>query len=132
MRPMWSIRMGNVGRTPEVYVNNGTAQTVAFPAAAALADRWRHYAVVFAPSGGDTTVKLFCDHALVKTDTITGTIQIPSPTGGAIPILGATTGSSSGAAFTGFLDEVRISLGEVAVADMLYAPPPGGTVVFVR
>lgn len=129
---MWSIRIGNDGRTPEVYVNNGTAQTVAFPASAACADRWRHYAVVFAPSGDDTTVKLFCDHALVKTGTITGMIQLPSPTGGAIPILGATTGSSSGAAFTGFLDEVRISLGEVAVAHMLYAPPPGGTIFFVR
>ena len=129
---MWSIRIGNDGRTPEVYVNNGAAHTVAFPAAAACADRWRHYAVVFAPSGGDTTVKLFCDHALVKTETITGAIQLPSPTGGAIPILGATTGAPNGAAFTGFLDEVRISLGEVAVADMLYAPPPGGTVFFVR
>ena len=129
---MWSIRVGNDGRTPEVYVNNGTAQTVVFPAAAVCADRWRHYAVVFAPSDGDTTVKLFCDHELVKTETITGAIQLPSPTGGAIPILGATTGIPDGVPFTGFLDEVRISLGEVAVADMLYAPPPGGTVFFVR
>lgn len=129
---MWSIRVGSDGKTPEVYVNNGSAQTVAFPAASALGGNWRHYAVVFAPSGNDTTVKLYCDQTLAATQTITGKIQLPSATGGAIPMLGTTTGASSGAAFNGSIDEVRISLGEVDVADFLYAPPPGATVIYMR
>ncbi|MBR4611935.1 MAG: hypothetical protein IKO40_04375 [Kiritimatiellae bacterium] len=129
---MWSIRVGSDGKTPEVYVNNGSSQTVAFPAASALGGNWRHYAVVFAPSGNDTTVKLYCDQTLAATQTITGKIQLPSATGGAIPMLGTTTGASSGAAFNGSIDEVRISLGEVEVADFLYAPPPGATVIYMR
>ena len=129
---MWSIRVGSDGKTPEVYVNNGSAQIVAFPAASALGGNWRHYAVVFAPSGNDTTVKLYCDQTLAATQTITGKIQLPSATGGAIPMLGTTTGASSGAAFNGSIDEVRISLGEVEVADFLYAPPPGATVIYMR
>ena len=129
---MWSIRVGSDGKTPEVYVNNGSSQTVAFPAASALGGNWRHYAVVFAPSGNDTTVKLYCDQTLAATQTITGKIQLPSATGGAIPMLGTTTGASSGAAFNGSIDEVCISLGEVEVADFLYAPPPGATVIYMR
>ena len=129
---MWSIRVGSDGKTPEVYVNNGSAQIVAFPAASALGGNWRHYAVVFAPSGNDTTVKLYCDQTLAATQTITGKIQLPSATGGAIPMLGTKAGASSGAAFNGSIDEVRISLGEVDVADFLYAPPPGATVIYMR
>ena len=64
------------------------------------------------------------------TQTITGKLQLPSATGGAIPMLG-TTGAGS-AAFNGAIDEVRISLGEVADADMLYAPPSGGLVLMYK
>ena len=128
---IWSIRIGNDGRTPEVYVNNGTAQTVAFPATAALGAGWRQYAVSFIPNGADTTVKIFCNDALVKTDTITGALQIPSANGGAIPVVGGTSGGVD-AAFDGYVDEVRISAGEVAVTDMLYAPGEAGTIFTVR
>ena len=127
---IWSIRVGSDGKTPEVYVNNGTEQTVAFSASSALGAAWRHYAVTFAPNGDDTIVKLYCNHELVVTQTITGKLQLPSATGGAIPMLG-TTGAGS-AAFNGTVDEVRISLGEVAVADMLYAPPSGGLVLMYK
>ena len=128
---IWSIRIGNDGRTPDVYVNNGTAQTVAFPATAGLGAGWRQYAVSFIPSGGDTTVKIFCDDVLVKTDTITGTLQIPPPNGGALPVIGGVSGGTD-PAFNGYVDEVRISAGEVAVADMLYAPGEAGTIITVR
>ena len=127
---IWSIRVGSDGKTPEVYVSNGTEQTVAFPASSALGAAWRHYAVTFAPNGDDTAVKLYCNHELVVTQTITGKLQLPSATGGAIPMLG-TTGAGS-AAFNGTIDEVRISLGEVAVGDMLYAPPSGGLVLMYK
>jgi hypothetical protein len=128
---IWSIRIGSDGRTPEVLVNNGSAQTVAFPAGSALDGGWRHYAVAFVPNGAGTTVKLFCDETLVKTDTITGTLAIPSVTGGAIPVVGGTSGGAD-AAFNGAIDEVRITAGEVAVADFLYCPPPGATVLYIR
>lgn len=127
---IWSIRVGSDGKTPEVYVNNASAQTVAFPASSALGSAWRHYAVTFVPNGDDTTVKLCCNHELVVTQTITGKLQLPSATGGAIPMLG-TTGAGS-AAFNGAIDEVRVSLGEVAVGDMLYAPPSGGLVLMYK
>lgn len=126
---IWSIRVGPDGKTPEVYVNNGTEQTVAFPSSAALG-AWSHYAVAFVPSGDDTTVKLYYNHALVVTQTITGRLQLPSATGGAIPMLG-TTGAGS-AAFNGIIDEVRVSLGEVAIVDMLYAPPNAGLMLVFR
>ncbi len=128
---IWSVRVGSDGRTPEVLVNNGSAQTVAFPAGSALDGGWRHYAVAFVPNGAGTTVKLFCDETLVKTDTIPGTLAIPSVTGGAIPVVGGTSGGAD-AAFNGAIDEVRITAGEVAVADFLYCPPPGATVLYVR
>lgn len=128
---IWSVRVGSDGRTPEVLVNNGSAQTVAFPAGTALDGGWRHYAVAFVPNGAGTTVKLFCDETLVKTDTITGTLVIPSVTGGAIPVVGGTSGGAD-AAFNGAIDEVRITAGEVSVADFLYCPPPGATVLYVR
>ena len=79
----------------------------------------------------DTTVKIFCDDVLVKTDAITGALQIPSPTGGAIPVIGGTSGGAD-IAFNGNIDEVRISAGEVAIADMLYAPGEAGTIFTVR
>jgi hypothetical protein len=127
---IWSVRVGNDGRTPEVYVNNGTAQTIAFPANAVLGG-WRQYAVSFIPDGGDTTVKIFCDNTLVKTGTVTGALQIPSANGGAIPVVGGTSGGAD-IAFNGNIDEVRISAGEVAIADMLYAPGEAGTIFTVR
>ncbi len=127
---IWSIRVGNDGRTPEVYVNNGTAQTIAFPANAVLGG-WRQYAVSFIPDGGNTTVKIFCDNTLVKTGTVTGALRIPSANGGAIPVVGGTSGGAD-IAFNGNIDEVRISAGEVAIADMLYAPGEAGTIFTVR
>ena len=128
---IWSIRLGADGLTPEVYAHNGSAQTVAFPSSAALGRRWRHYAVSFVPDGDNMTLKLYCDQTLVKTDAITGALQLPGVNSGAIPMLGATSGSG-GVAFNGLIDEVRMSLGEVAEADFLYAPPPGGTTIFMR
>ena len=125
---MWSVRVGSDGKTPKVYVNG---ETVAFPAASALGGIYRHYAVAFVPENGNTTVKLYFDHALVTTQIITGEIEIPSANGGAIPMVGGVSGGSD-ASFNGLVDEVRVCSGELTIADMLYSPPDVGFTLIVR
>ncbi len=128
---IWSIRVGSDGVTPEVYVNNATEQTVSFPSSASLSSTWKHYAVEFVPDGENTTVKMFFDHDLVKTETLTGLLLAPAVNGGAIPMVGSISGGVD-APFSGLIDEVRISQGEVAVADFLYSPPEAGFILIVR
>lgn len=125
---MWSVRVGPDGMTPAVYANG---ETVAFPASAALNVNWHHYAVAFMPDNGNTTLKLYFDHELVKTDMVTGEIELPSATGGAIPMVGGVSGGTD-AAFNGLIDEVRISGGELGVNEMLYSPSPAGLIITFR
>lgn len=128
---MWALRVGADGHTPELYVVNETAQTVAFPAGSELSDRWRHYAVAFVEDGDDTTVKLYVDWELVKTATLTGKIRLPSAVGGAIPLLGATSSADAGS-FSGLVDEVRITRGEIGLDDFLRLPPAPGMLLLFR
>lgn len=127
---IWSVRVGADGKTPEVYVNNGTGQTVAFPAAAALSSAWRHYAVSFRPDGNDTEVKLYVDGELAQTGAVSGLLQLPATTGGAIPVLGSA-GGATGTPFNGFIDEVRLTAGAIDADDFLRVPSSGGlTIIF--
>ena len=125
---MWSVRVGSDGKTPAVYANG---ETVAFPASAALNGNWHHYAVAFIPDSGNTTLKLYFDHELVKSYTVTGEIELPAATGGAIPMVGGVSGGTD-AAFNGLIDEVRISGGELGVNEMLYSPSPAGLIITFR
>ena len=76
-------------------------------------------------------MKLYVDWELVKTDALEGQIKCPPATGGAIPMLGTVSGSDTGR-FSGRLDEIRISCGELGLDGFLRVPPASGLLLLIK
>ena len=93
----------------------------AFPSVA-FDDDWHHVAVSHETTDAGVTVTLWWDHQVVAARTVASAFDFGS---GAGLVLG-----SSG--FTGFVDEVRVSVGVLGARDHLYAAPRTGGCVIIR
>lgn len=93
----------------------------AFPSVA-FDDDWHHVAVSHETTDAGVTVTLWWDHQVVAARTVASAFDFGS---GAGLVLG-----SSG--FTGFVDEVRVSVGVLGARDHLYAAPRTGGLVIIR
>lgn len=97
------------------------ADAEAFPSVA-FDDDWHHVAVSHETIDAGVTVTLWWDHQVVAARTVASAFDFGS---GAGLVLG-----SSG--FTGFVDEVRVSVGVLGARDHLYAAPRTGGLVIIR
>ena len=115
--PVWAVSAGGT-----VTVRTA-ADGRTFALSETLADgAWHHLAVSYAPAGGDTAVKVWVDYACAIDATVTGRVGFPSAAGF---VLGSE-------AFTGMIDEFRVSRGVHDAADLLYAAPPRATIFIMR
>lgn len=82
---------------------------------------WHHLAVSYSPTGNDTAVKVWWDYANVLDTTVSGAIDFSSAAGF---VLGSD-------AFTGAMDELRMSVGVLSPADFLHSAPPNGSMIII-
>ena len=117
--PIWSIRKKSDGKLHVMATPQGGALTDLGAFADVCADGcWRHVAVSFVPSsdGSSTSVSAWLDHEPV------GALNSLA---GVLAVEGLTDSSLVCGDFNGGVDELRITKGELDVADMLYVKPIG-------
>lgn len=124
---IWGLELDANGQTPVFVIGSGASQTRVAFTGTTLDSRWHHVALVIStPDSGDSTVKLLVDGALAATRSLSVRIRQTATTPRVW--LGRAT---NGAAFTGLIDEVRISEGELASGNMMFLQE-GATVLYVR
>lgn len=123
--PVWALRYSGGALKLSVDVAGSQTEAVSVPVAS-FGDRWMHCAVVFEPAqdGSETAVSLYLDHALAGTGAFGGRLAVEGATRCSLAV--GALGSQA------LIDEIRVSKGTVAVADMLYALGPRGLAVVVR
>jgi hypothetical protein len=123
---IWGLELDTDGATPVFVVGAGVSQTRVAFTGAALDARWHHLAFVMTtPDDGNSTVKFFLDGELVSTQNLSVRIRQTSTTPRVW--LGRATNN---VAFSGYMDEVRISEGELSAGDMMLMKRNGLSIVF--
>ena len=113
--PIWTVRKKSDGKLHVMATPQGGALTDLGAFADVYTDGvWRHVAVTFVPSsdGSSTFVSSWLDHERVGA---------PVQFAGTLAVEGIAESSLVCGSFNGSVDELRISKGELDVADMLYA-----------
>ncbi len=117
--PIWSVQKKSDGKLHVMAKPQGGALTDLGAFADVCTDGlWRHVAVTFVPSsdGSSTSVSAWLDHEPV------GALNSLA---GVLAVEGLTDSSLVCGDFNGGVDELRITKGELDVADMLYVKPIG-------
>lgn len=120
---IWALTLAADGRTLTLAADTAAAagQTCAFDLAAGTG--WRHFGLVFAPDGGATHVTLYLDGVSCGTRTLAGRLDTTAADSR------LTVGS---AAFTGHIDEIRVTQGALTPDEMMRGDVLPGLTVFVR
>lgn len=122
---IWGLELDTDGQTPVFVVGQGGLQTRVAFAGVALDRRWHHVAVVMkTPDEGNSTIKLLLDGENVSTQTLP--VRIRQTCATPRVWLGRATDNS---AFRGYMDELRISEGELSVDDLMQMKNRNGTVL---
>jgi hypothetical protein len=124
-KPVWMLRYSGGSLKLSVDADGSRNEVVSVPVAS-FGDRWMHCAVVFEPAqdGSKTAVSLYLDHAPAGAGVFGGQLAVECATRCSLAV--GALGSQA------LIDEIRVSKGTVAVADMLYALGPRGLAVVVR
>lgn len=125
---IWGLELDTDGQTPVFVVGQGGSQTRVAFAGVALDRRWHHVAVVMkTPDEGTSTIKLLLDGENVSTQTLP--VRIRQTCATPRVWLGRATDNS---AFRGYMDELRISEGELSVDDLMQMKKRNGLVLVFR
>ncbi len=112
---IWGLELDTDGKTPVFVDGAGGSQTRIAFSGAALDSKWHHVALVLkTPASGNSSVKLLVDGESKGEQTLSKRIRQTATTPRVW--LGRAT---NGAAFSGNIDELRISEGELSAVDMM-------------
>lgn len=112
---IWGLELDTDGNTPVFVEGAGGSQTRITFSGAALDSKWHHVALVLkTPASGNSSAKLLVDGESKGEQTLSKRIRQTATTPRVW--LGRAT---NGAAFSGNIDELRISEGELSVGDMM-------------
>lgn len=122
---IWGLELDTDGSTPVFVVGAGGSQTRVAFTGATIDARWHLVSLVLrTPDEGNSTVKLFVDGTLVSTQNLPVRIRQTCTTPRVW--LGRAT---SGSAFSGMMDELRISEGELSFDDMMQMVRSGFVII---
>lgn len=117
---VWSVSLSEDKSTLVVGVG---ADSVSFPLPA-IADWWHHYGLVFTESAGLPVVTLYVDHVQVgEPKALATALDYPAYSSGLV------VGSES---FIGWVDEIRVTKGVLAVEDMMECGPYSGILLHIK
>ena len=117
--PVWALRQ--VGNELRVLVTDADGIVRDVAGAGALPSRWTHFALGFGKTSAGTRVTVLRDYQAVGEP-----VDLAYP----LAVKGVTTSSLRFGAFTGNVDEFRVSRGVLDATDLLRAYRPGLILIF--